>query len=639
MGGPRSERWSGCTGVEDEWCGGWRPSRSAWSWQGHGGGDRLDRPAATIGDGLEPMISTSIALAGAATGHDSSGTVKVNALAKIGNTLYVGGQFTQIAPERLPNTSLPAGSGIPRPYLFAADATTGPPIWSFGAVVDGPVYALEVDPATNTLYVGGRFIDGGRAGAVELRHPRRHHWRAEGRGDPAAGHRAAAPTSSRRSTGTRSPTSSTSAATSRPSAATTAAKRPGSAFRATRSTTGSSRSAGRSSPSGSTRPTQPPPVSTSGASSRPPPATPSFAYIARFDSTDPADRGDGRPLDTTWDPSLTGFRDPPGRGGSPWSGATCTSASVASEDGSTSSARPTRRRRSSSGCSMATCRLVYPIGNEVLVGGHFTRFYNRPDPVTGGNVTLALPDVRGSGGGPDQPAQLAEPARLQPLRARSPSSPRTTTPTARRTTPTGAATSGASPRAATRRPCRSTPTSARASAVRARRGRGAACGTSRRRRRRHDEAAHARPGLRHRVVHQRGRVLAGGERCQRHRRLLRLREQHAQEGRARRDSRARILTGFTADSVNSIRVRAIDPATNFRDFPTVTWTAPTGIPALPSPLKGFGLFNPTANPMRIFDTRNAIGRAGRQPVTAGATVSVDVVGQAGRAGGRRSSWP
>ena len=86
-------------------------------------------------------------------------------------------------------------------------------------------------------------------------------------------------------------------------------------------------------------------------------------------------------------------------------------------------------------------------------------------------------------------------------------------------------------------------------------------------------------------------------------------------------------------------MRAIDPATNLREFPTVTWTAPHGLPALPSPLKGFGLFNPTANPMRIFDTRNAIGRAGRQPVTRGAPVSVDVVGQAGRAGRRRSSWP
>src|SRR4029079_5520255 len=82
--------------------------------------------------------------------------------AKIGNPLYVGGQFPAIAPERLPNTTLPVASAIPRSYLFAADATTGLPIWSFGAVVDGPVYALEVDPGTNTLYVGGRFstVDG-----------------------------------------------------------------------------------------------------------------------------------------------------------------------------------------------------------------------------------------------------------------------------------------------------------------------------------------------------------------------------------------------------------------------------------------------------------------------------------------------
>ena len=110
---------------------------------------------ATLGDGLEPMVSTSIALG--TNPLDPNATVKVTSLAKIGNTLYVGGQFTQIAPERLPTSSVPAGSGIPRPYLFAADATTGNPIWSFAPVLDGAVYALEVDPSTNTLYVGGRF--------------------------------------------------------------------------------------------------------------------------------------------------------------------------------------------------------------------------------------------------------------------------------------------------------------------------------------------------------------------------------------------------------------------------------------------------------------------------------------------------
>ena len=113
--------------------------------------------SAAIGDGLEPMISTSIALVGDPFGHNSNGTVKVDTLAKIGNTLYVGGQFTQLAPERLPNSTVPAGSGIPRPYLFAADATTGLPIWSFNAVLDGPVFALAADAATNTLYVGGQF--------------------------------------------------------------------------------------------------------------------------------------------------------------------------------------------------------------------------------------------------------------------------------------------------------------------------------------------------------------------------------------------------------------------------------------------------------------------------------------------------
>ena len=90
------------------------------------------------------------------------------------------------------------------------------------------------------------------------------------------------------------------------------------------------------------------------------------------------------------------------------------------------------------------------------------------------------------------------------------------------------------------------------------------------------------------------------------------------------------LTTFTVpvtpDTPYSVRVRAVDPGANFRDYPTITWTSPHGLPALPSPLNGFGLFNPTANPVRIFDTRNAIGWSGTNPITGGTTVPVDIVG-------------
>ena len=92
----------------------------------------------------------------------------------------------------------------------------------------------------------------------------------------------------------------------------------------------------------------------------------------------------------------------------------------------------------------------------------------------------------------------------------------------------------------------------RASAAPGSRGPGAACGTCRRPRSA-TPRSRRRPGAVTvtRLVHHGQRVLAGGHRRQRHRRLLRLRERHAQEGRARETSRARTLTGFTADSVNT----------------------------------------------------------------------------------------
>ena len=84
---------------------------------------------------------------------------KVKALVKMGNTIYVGGSFTQIAPNN--DAFAPAGtnsSGIDQPYLFAMDATTGGVFGSFQPKLNGSVEALEVGPpGSNTLYVGGTF--------------------------------------------------------------------------------------------------------------------------------------------------------------------------------------------------------------------------------------------------------------------------------------------------------------------------------------------------------------------------------------------------------------------------------------------------------------------------------------------------
>jgi chitodextrinase len=75
------------------------------------------------------------------------------ALAKIGNVLYVGGDFTELAPE----LGAPA---VQQANLAAFNATTGVPIASFAPQLDGKVYAMVADEANNTLYVGGSFTGG-----------------------------------------------------------------------------------------------------------------------------------------------------------------------------------------------------------------------------------------------------------------------------------------------------------------------------------------------------------------------------------------------------------------------------------------------------------------------------------------------
>jgi hypothetical protein len=111
---------------------------------------------AALGDALDPMIGVSVAH----VPNDSSATVKVNALARLGSTVFVGGNFTQLAPYAYPTdpaVAVPQGQGIDRPYLLAVNGTTGNVVWTFNPQLDGAVHALEVDPTTNTLYVGGSF--------------------------------------------------------------------------------------------------------------------------------------------------------------------------------------------------------------------------------------------------------------------------------------------------------------------------------------------------------------------------------------------------------------------------------------------------------------------------------------------------
>jgi len=74
---------------------------------------------------------------------------EVRAFAEIGDTVYVGGSFTQLRTAAV-------ATWISRPYLFAYSKTTGAISGTFLPVLDGAVNALLVDP-NGDLVVGGAF--------------------------------------------------------------------------------------------------------------------------------------------------------------------------------------------------------------------------------------------------------------------------------------------------------------------------------------------------------------------------------------------------------------------------------------------------------------------------------------------------
>lgn len=87
------------------------------------------------------------------------------ALAKIGNRIYVGGSFTQLKNWQ---GSAPIQT---RNYLFAYNATTGQVDTGFNPVINATVMTLASAPDGSGLYVGGQFstVNGlARAGLVKL---------------------------------------------------------------------------------------------------------------------------------------------------------------------------------------------------------------------------------------------------------------------------------------------------------------------------------------------------------------------------------------------------------------------------------------------------------------------------------------
>ena len=75
---------------------------------------------------------------------------EVRAHAQIGDRIFVGGEFQQV--------QLPDGiTIIEQPNIFAYDINTGLLDENFRPEVSGGVWALEVNPRGDALYVGGRF--------------------------------------------------------------------------------------------------------------------------------------------------------------------------------------------------------------------------------------------------------------------------------------------------------------------------------------------------------------------------------------------------------------------------------------------------------------------------------------------------
>jgi PKD repeat protein len=76
----------------------------------------------------------------------------VDALAAANGVIYAGGNFTSVRPG-----AGMSGSQTSRTYLAAFSASTGALISSFNFTLNGRVYALDLSPDRNTLYVGGAF--------------------------------------------------------------------------------------------------------------------------------------------------------------------------------------------------------------------------------------------------------------------------------------------------------------------------------------------------------------------------------------------------------------------------------------------------------------------------------------------------
>ncbi|MCL2423620.1 MAG: PKD domain-containing protein, partial [Micrococcales bacterium] len=109
-------------------------------------------PPATVSADALPTVQIS----GGTVNKRAGGVVWAQAV--VGNTVYVGGDFTKARPAGAPR----GVDEVDRTYLLAYDITTGVLIDSFNHTLDGQIRAMTLSPDGTRLYIAGDFqqIDG-----------------------------------------------------------------------------------------------------------------------------------------------------------------------------------------------------------------------------------------------------------------------------------------------------------------------------------------------------------------------------------------------------------------------------------------------------------------------------------------------
>src|SRR6266536_3141612 len=111
-------------------------------------------PVVATRAGADPSPAQAALVSGTPT-PSAGANGRVNAIAQIGDRIYLGGSFTAVG-------------GQPRGGLAALDAASGQLVASWRADVAGVVQALAPSPDGTTLYVGGEFSAVGGAARKRL---------------------------------------------------------------------------------------------------------------------------------------------------------------------------------------------------------------------------------------------------------------------------------------------------------------------------------------------------------------------------------------------------------------------------------------------------------------------------------------